>query len=82
MFPTSAAIEVHNYKNTLSLSTCISPPLPPTFTSRRKYVEKCMHSKGLRKTFDKIVEVIRDVMARTVCLMDQQHTHGSKVGYV
>lgn len=41
-----------------------------------------MHSKGLRKTFDKIVEVIRDVMARTVCLMDQQHTHGSKVGYV
>ena len=41
----------------------------------RKYVEKCMHSKGLKKTFDKIVEVIRDVMARTVCVMDEEDEH-------
>lgn len=44
----------------------------------RKYVEKCMHSKGLRKTFDKIVEVIRDVMARCVCLMEQQQRNHSR----
>ncbi|XP_047736133.1 uncharacterized protein LOC108666402 [Hyalella azteca] len=41
----------------------------------RKYVEKCMHSKGLHKTFEKIVEVIRDVMARTVCLMEDEPEH-------
>ena len=45
----------------------------------RKYVEKCMHSKGLRKTFDKIVEVIKDVMARVVCAMDEdEHHHHNK----
>ena len=40
-----------------------------------------MHSKGLHKTFEKIVEVIRDVMARTVCVMEepQHHSHPSLV---
>ena len=41
----------------------------------RKYVEKCMHSRGLKKTFEKIFEVVKDDMTRTVCFMDPNHSH-------
>ncbi|XP_069944090.1 mitogen-activated protein kinase kinase kinase 4-like [Cherax quadricarinatus] len=37
----------------------------------RKYVEKLLRNKGMKKTFDKVAEVIRDVMSRTMCILEQ-----------
>ncbi|XP_069173757.1 mitogen-activated protein kinase kinase kinase 4 isoform X4 [Procambarus clarkii] len=39
----------------------------------RKYVEKLLRNKGMKKTFDKVAEVIRDVMSRTMCILDEPH---------
>ncbi|KAG0721552.1 Mitogen-activated protein kinase kinase kinase 4 [Chionoecetes opilio] len=36
----------------------------------RKYVEKLLRNKGMKKTFDKVAEVIRDVMNRTMCVLE------------
>ncbi|KAK4319027.1 hypothetical protein Pmani_010006 [Petrolisthes manimaculis] len=39
----------------------------------RKYVEKLLRNKGMKKTFDKVGEVIRDVMNRTMCILEEPH---------
>ncbi|XP_042228698.1 mitogen-activated protein kinase kinase kinase 4-like isoform X2 [Homarus americanus] len=39
----------------------------------RKYVEKLLRNKGMKKTFDKVAEVIRDVMSRTMCILEEPH---------
>ncbi|XP_063597420.1 mitogen-activated protein kinase kinase kinase 4-like isoform X1 [Penaeus indicus] len=39
----------------------------------RKYVEKLLRTKGMKKTFDKVAEVIRDVMSRTICILEEPH---------
>ncbi|XP_064092041.1 mitogen-activated protein kinase kinase kinase 4-like [Macrobrachium nipponense] len=41
----------------------------------RKYVEKLLRNKGMKKTFDKVNEVIRDVMYRCTCILEESH-HG------
>ncbi|XP_071530903.1 mitogen-activated protein kinase kinase kinase 4 [Panulirus ornatus] len=37
----------------------------------RKYVEKLLRNKGMKKTFDKVAEVIHDVMFRTMCILEE-----------
>lgn len=43
------------------------------FIVYRKYVEKLLRNKGMKKTFDKVGEVIRDVMNRTLCILEEPH---------
>lgn len=42
----------------------------------RKYVEKLLRNKGMKKTFDKVAEVIRDVMNRTMCVLEEPQQFG------
>ncbi|XP_063864103.1 mitogen-activated protein kinase kinase kinase 4-like isoform X1 [Scylla paramamosain] len=44
----------------------------------RKYVEKLLRNKGMKKTFDKVAEVIRDVMNRTMCVLEFNHDEKQK----
>ena len=36
-------------------------------------MEKLLRNKGMKKTFDKVAEVIRDVMNRTMCVLEFNH---------
>ncbi|XP_076046818.1 mitogen-activated protein kinase kinase kinase 4-like [Oratosquilla oratoria] len=76
--------------NTSSGSALLLPPQPFTMPSGglkrcmsdifveanpyRKYVEKLLRNKGMKKTFDKLAEVIRDVTSRTIYILEESQT--------
>ena len=56
----------------LSLKRCMSDIFVEA-NPYRKYIEKLLRNKGMKKVFDKVAEVIRDVMSRTICVVEQSH---------
>ncbi|KAK7021049.1 hypothetical protein SK128_007163 [Halocaridina rubra] len=46
----------------------------------RKYVEKLLRNKGMKKTFEKVHEVLRDVMSRTTCILEESAQGKGKEG--
>lgn len=41
-------------------------------------MEKLLRNKGMKKTFDKVAEVIRDVMNRTMCVLEEPLQFGKE----